>query len=117
MRPNRARTLNRLLVLAALAALTLAGTGTARADGVLTDAEAAYVITYGPTAICPVIAKYPSVGGVMGVAQGIIDEGWAPGDAVDIINSSVAEYCPRFWPLLTAIGNAARNDQRARYIA
>lgn len=117
MRPRNARRINRALIAAALAALTLAGTGTARADGVLTDAEAAYVITYGATAICPVIAKYPSVGGVMGVAQGIIDEGWAPDDAVDIINSSVAEYCPRFFPLLVAIGNAARNDQQARYIA
>ncbi|MCH9731641.1 MAG: hypothetical protein K0U84_18525 [Actinomycetia bacterium] len=116
MRPRNAKRVNRVLIAASIAALTLTGTGTASADGVLTDAEAAYVITYGPTAICPVIAKYPSVGGVMGVAQGILEEGWAPDDAVDIINSSVAEYCPRFWPLLTAIGNAARNDQQAGYL-
>ncbi|MGB0972378.1 MAG: hypothetical protein ACPGVG_15675 [Mycobacterium sp.] len=117
MRPRTARRINRAIIAAAIAALTFAGAGTARADGVLTDAEAAYVITYGPTAICPVIAKYPSVGGVMGVAEALMNEGWPPDSAVDIINSSVAEYCPRFFPLLTAIGNAARNDQQARYIA
>lgn len=116
MRPRKVRTINRALVAAGLVVLAATATGTARADGYLSDAEAAFVIAHGPTAICPTIAKYPSVGGVMGVAQGIMDQGWSAGDSADIVNHAVAEYCPRFYPLLVAIGNSARADQ-AGYLA
>jgi len=46
----------------------------------------------------------------MGVAQGIMDDGFAGGDAVDIINAAVENYCYRHWELLTAIGRLVRAE-------
>lgn len=82
----------------------------AKADGQLDNAETDYVLTYGEYAICPVIDQYHSVGGVMGVARSIVEDGFAQDSAVDIINAAVSEYCPRNWPLLVAIGKAARGE-------
>lgn len=81
----------------------------AKADGVIDSSEADYVLTYGST-VCSVIDKYHSVGGVMGVAEAISDDGFAPDSAVDVINASVDTFCPRNWPLLVAIGKAARSN-------
>lgn len=80
----------------------------AHADGVISNVERAYVQAYGASAVCPTIADYPSEAGVMGIAQGIMEDGFAADSAVDIINASVGTYCPKFWPLLQAIG--ARNQ-------
>lgn len=113
MRPRNARRINRALIAAALAALTLAGTGTARADGVLTDAEAAYVTLYGATAICPVLDLYPHKAGLMGIAAGIMDDGWAADSAADIVNAAVYQYCPRHWQLLVNVGREARGERIA----
>lgn len=110
MRPRRARTINRLLIAAGLGALLVAGTGVAKADGVLSNAEKAYVQAY-HNAICWTLDDYPSVGGVMGIASVIIDDGFSGDDAADIVNASVAGWCPRHWPLLVAIGEAARGQQ------
>ena len=79
----------------------------AKADGYLDGDEAAYAVTYGVGAICPVIDQYRRAG-VLGVAEGIMHDGFAPDSAVDIINAAVSEFCPRHWPLLQAIGRAAR---------
>lgn len=85
----------------------------AKADGVLDRDEAEYVLLYGEDAVCPVIDKYHSTGGVLGVAKAITKDGFTADSAVDIINASVQEYCPRNWPLLVAIGKAARGESAA----
>ena len=85
----------------------------ARADGFLDDAEIDYAATYGQYAICPVIDEYHTTDGVMGVARAIINDGFAPDAAVDIINVAVQEFCPRNFPLLQAIGRAARGETNA----
>ena len=85
----------------------------ARADGVLSYSELAYASQYGAGAICPVIDEYPSIAGVRGVLDGIAEDGYSYDSAVDIINYSVATYCPRNWSLLVAIGRAARSTQSA----
>jgi hypothetical protein len=115
MRPARARTVNRALVALALGGLLAAGaTGIARADGELDPVEVAYVQAYGASAVCPTIDAYPSEAGVTGVWQAIVEDGFYPDSAVDIINASVAVYCPRHWGLLVRIGQQARGE---RYIA
>ena len=92
----------------------LYGASDARADGQIDRAEADYVLTYG-YAVCAVIDEFPNVNGVMGVARGIMADGFTADSAVDVINESVYEDCPRHWPLLQAIGRAARaaNGQTA----
>ena len=110
MRPNRARNLNRFLVLAAFGALLAAGTGVARADGYLSNTEKAYVAMY-HDAICSTLDSYPSYAGVMGIAQVIHDDdGFAYDDVADIINSAVENHCYRHWGLLVAIGKNARGQ-------
>jgi hypothetical protein len=85
----------------------LYGASDARADGQLDRSEADYVLVYG-YAVCAVIDQYPNVGGVLGVAQAIVADGFTQDSAADIINQSVLDDCPRHWPLLQAIGRVAR---------
>ena len=42
------------------------------------------------------------------LATAMTEEGFTPDGAVDILNASVEVYCPQHWPLLVAIGKAAR---------
>lgn len=79
----------------------------AKADGYLDDDELVYAEMYGP-AVCSTLDEYRSVGGVMGIAEVIVEDGFAPDSAVDVINASVQAYCPEHWSLLQAIGKAAR---------
>jgi hypothetical protein len=78
----------------------------ARADGIISHAEFAYIQAYGASAVCPVIDEYPTMAGVLGVLDGVTDDGFAADDAVDIINASVQDYCPSHWR-----GNAARGEK------
>lgn len=82
----------------------------AKADGHLDSSEADYVLMYGEGAICPVIDQYHSPAGVTGVMRGIMKDGFTADSSVDIINAAVEEFCPRNWPLLVAIGKAARGE-------
>lgn len=84
----------------------------AKADGQLSNDEIDYVLTY-EDVICSVIDKYHSTGGVLGVAEAIRNDGFAADSAVDIINAAVEDACPRNWPLLVAIGKAARGENAA----
>lgn len=86
-------------------------TTTAKADGYLDMDEQVYVELYGEQAICPTITEFHSYNGVLGVADAIESDGFAPDSVVDIINASVQAYCPENWPLLQAIGRAARAQQ------
>jgi hypothetical protein len=80
----------------------------ARADGFLDDDEAAYVDLFGRRAVCPTLDQYHSTSGVLGVTEVIVGDGFTPDNAIDIVNASVWLYCPRNWPLLVAVGDAAR---------
>jgi hypothetical protein len=117
IRPRKLRTGLVLVGLGWLAAAGIATIPTARADGHLSDTEKAYVLTY-HNAVCKTLTKYPSEPGVAGVLAGVMGDGFAPGDAADIVNASVAVYCPQWWPLLQAVGDAARaSDDSNAYVA
>jgi hypothetical protein len=98
------------LAVAYAAALAMTAAAPANADGYIDSAEASYIMAYGPTAICPVIDLFPNAAGVLGVAQGIVNDGFFVDNAVDIINAAVWEYCPRHWALLKVIGAQARGE-------
>ena len=102
-----------LMATTALLGAALYYSAPARADGHLDRSEVDYVLTYGAGAVCPVIDEYHNAAGVAGVMRAIEQDGFSADSAVDIINTSVAEYCPRNWPLLHAIGNAARASSAA----
>lgn len=79
----------------------------ARADGYLDDDEMVYVEMYGG-AVCSTLDDYRSLAGVTGIAQAIVEDGFAHDSAVDVINASVQGYCPEHWSLLQAVGKASR---------
>lgn len=82
----------------------------AKADGMLDEDEQVFVELYGADAVCPTLTEYRSLSGVMGISDAIVDEGFSRDSSVDIINASVQAYCPQHWPLLVAIGRAARGS-------
>lgn len=79
----------------------------AKADGYLDTDEQIFVEMY-YDAVCSTISSYPSLGGVSGVSRAIQEQGFPADSSVDIINASVQAFCPEHWPLLQAIGRAAR---------
>lgn len=100
---RKARGLLLLTLFGALIAAAILSTGVARADGVVSDVEAQYILA-NADAVCATIDKYPTKAGVLGVMQGVIDHGFSASDSVDVINASVYAWCPRHWPLLERIG-------------
>ena len=88
--------------------ICVATAAVARADGYLNEDEQVFVELYGEDAVCATLTEYRSMAGVMGIAEVIVEEGFTPDGAVDILNASVQAYCPQHWPLLQAIGKAAR---------
>lgn len=118
MRPNRIR--YAVMFVAAFIGVFVGaaiGTGVARADDILTDAEAVYTARYAD-AICWVLDDHPTVEGVMVVGEAVSADGWADHNVADIVNAAVYHNCYRHWGLLTAIGNAARAAQgEAGYMA
>lgn len=105
------RTARRLLALIAIGAVLAAGgTATARADGILDTHEAVYVDLYG-LAICRIIDAAPTPRGVMVAAQAVMNDGFDAYSAADVVNASVSTLCPSHWPLLVAIGEAARGER------
>lgn len=79
----------------------------AKADGYLSPDEEVFVSLYGEAAVCHTITEYRTPG-VLGALEVIVDQGFTPEDAVDIVNASVESFCPENWSLLVAIGKAAR---------
>ena len=79
----------------------------AKADGYLNTDEQIFVEMH-YDAVCSTITSYPSLGGVSGVSRAIQEQGFSADSSVDIINASVQAFCPEHWPLLQAIGRAAR---------
>lgn len=115
MRPRRTRAINRLLALAAFGWLLTAGTGVARADGVLSASEAEYVATYGEFIVCAQLSASPTPETVMAVVANIMSDGLFGDSAVDVVNASVAVHCDELWPLLQRTGQIARGEA-ARYL-
>lgn len=87
----------------------------AHADS-LTAKEYSFVTEYGQSVICPTVAKYPSIGGVIGVVKGVIDQGFSAEEAVTVVNYSVATYCNEWYPLLTKTGEYFRNQSKGRAV-
>ena len=91
MRPARSRAWDRALVGMAVGALGAAAvmfSAPARAD-VVDD-----YVTDNAHIVCSVLDDYPSVAGVEGVGMGIMDDGFAPRAAGEIIVRSVIGLCP-----------------------
>jgi hypothetical protein len=109
--PIRPRRLRIALILGGLGATAAIAAGLAmpeaRADGNISHAEAVYIVD-NHDAVCATLDKYPTIDGVVGVMEGIEQDGWAGDSAVDIINATVSIYCDAHWPLLVAIGEQAR---------
>ena len=108
---RRAAVYDGLAVTLLMALMTCLGVvlfaASAKADGVIDDDEQVYADAYGG-AICQVLDEHYSLAGVVGIYDVIVEQGYAPDSAVDIINVAVHEHCPDNWRLLVAIGRAAR---------
>lgn len=89
-----------MALMAALGALAmLASAPHAKADEP-SPALIDYTITYGPVA-CNVLDEYPTIGGLQGVMNGVMEHGgWSAFESGQITALAVAEYCPEYVPLL-----------------
>jgi hypothetical protein len=83
--------------------------GLARADGYLSGAELAYAEKWGYT-ICAYVAANPNELGVRWVWEAVHIDGWDYGSAADIIDASVHNLCPGYFPLLEQVGRRNRNE-------
>ncbi|MDN4521399.1 DUF732 domain-containing protein [Mycolicibacterium austroafricanum] len=96
MRPRHARAVNRALVLITLGWAAAAGMATARADLVDT-----YVMT-NASAVCATLDSYPSVAGIEGIGQAIMDDGLTPQAAGEVVTRAIVGWCPEHLPELNA---------------
>ncbi|MFL0172456.1 hypothetical protein [Mycobacterium sp. SMC-13] len=87
----------------------------AQADS-LTAKEYSFVTEYGQSVICPAVAKYHSIGGVVGVVKGVMDQGFTAEESVTVVNYSVATFCSEWYPLLTKTGEYFRNQAGGRAV-
>lgn len=88
----------------------------AQADS-LSAKEYSFVTEYGASVICPAVAKYHSINGVVGVVKGVMDQGFSAAEAVvTVVNYSVATYCDSLYPLLTKTGEYFRNQAGGRAV-
>ena len=87
----------------------------AQADS-LSAKEYGFVTEYGASVICPAVAKYHSINGVVGVVKGVMDQGFSAAEAVEITNVSVATYCPEHWKLLQDTGAYFRAQQKGQLV-
>ena len=88
----------------------------AQADSLLSAKEYGFVTEYGASVICPAVAKYHSINGVVGVVKGVMDQGFSAAEAVEITNVSVATYCPEHWKLLQDTGAYFRAQQKGQLV-
>lgn len=88
----------------------------AHADGDITNTEKLYGDTY-HSAICSTIADYPSIGGVLGVWQGVQQHsGLTMDNAGDVIDYAVGTYCPQWTSLLQRTASAVTNAQHGQVV-
>jgi hypothetical protein len=90
--------------------------GRVHADGVISEPERRYIDLYGPAAVCPTLAQFPTDAGVQGVIIAIYSDGWAIGDAADIVAASIAQFCPSFTVLQRYAEQTGRGHQLASHI-
>jgi hypothetical protein len=117
VRPRKLRTVRRGLALVGFGALAAAiiTMPAAKADP-LNNTQTAYVLAY-HGAVCKTISAYPSEAGVAGVLSGVMQDGFGPVESAQIVNASVAAFCPRWWSLLQSIGDRARAADSGAYVA
>lgn len=97
MRPRRARAWDRFLVsmtAGALGAAAVLFASEAQAD-VVTDYVAANA-----RIVCLVLDEYPTVEGIQGVGEAIVEDGLSPTAAGEVIARSVIALCPEHLPEL-----------------
>lgn len=51
-------------------------------------------------AVCMTLSSYPTFGGVMGVAEALMEEGYSPYQTGEIIGEAVRDYCPEHTALI-----------------
>ena len=109
-RERKARRLDALavaLLMALMAALgcivLLASAPHAKAD-VPSDAAIEYASEYGGL-ICQVLDEHASVPGLMGVMQGVYEDGWTPYEAGQITGLSIYAFCPEHSVLIDRFVN------------
>ena len=100
MRPNKLRRTLALAGCGAIIAGATLGTDIAKADAV-DD----YVAIYGPN-VCEVLAEYPSVAGLEGVALYLMgDGGFSARESGEIAARSIIGYCPEYTPIMQGFIN------------
>lgn len=83
----------------------------ANADTGLTATQFAYVQTFGPYAVCPVIDSNHTINGLIGVTRGVMEDGFTAREAAQIVTQSIVDYCPRNIPLLQQLIAAGQRQQ------
>jgi hypothetical protein len=86
------RITRRVLALAAIP-LWFASGGVAHADGMT-------------IATCMVLDDYPTISGVMGVARGLMEEGYTPYQAGQVLRDAVDNVCPEHRDLVLRFARA-----------
>lgn len=59
----------------------------------------AYAAQFAP-AVCDTLDDYPTVNGILGIGQAIMDDGLTPSQAGSVVALSVGELCPWHRPLI-----------------
>ncbi len=96
------------LRLAALLAICVGGgllfgglvAGVAKADPYQPDQVAINYTLRNGDAVCDVMDEYPSVAGVMGIVEAIVEDGLTPVQAGQVVGMSVTAICPRHTTLM-----------------
>ena len=64
-------------------------------------------------AVCETLTVYPTQAGVLGVMQGIGEDGFTVGQSAQIVVIAVQSSCPRFWPLLQEFADSGKTSVNA----
>lgn len=94
------KTLWRTFVWGALAGLVIGSSALFKAHADPIDWTTATYAAKSATAVCSTLDIYPTREGVLGVMQGIGEDGFTVGQAAQVVVIAVQSSCPRFWPLL-----------------
>lgn len=89
-----------LLLMIALGWFFAAGAAPAKADGIINQTEAEYILNGGAGMVCDALDTSPSTDMVFKLIAAIYEDGFSGDNAADIINASVGEFCPEYWDLL-----------------
>lgn len=79
----------------------------AHADTQLTNVQVAYVVTWGRSVVCPALTANHTTDAVIGVTRSVMTDGFTAVEAVEVVATSVWNFCPENWPLLEQVANSA----------